>query len=221
MIEVFDDIEQGSPDWYRIRVGLPTASEFSIVMAKGRDGGSSVTRRTYMHKLAGEILTGEPMDSYTNVHMERGKAQEDEARETYAFIHDAEPYRVGFIRNGRKGCSPDSLLGKDGGLEIKSCLPHIQIDRLLRDSLPPEHKAQVQGSMWVAERDYWDFVSYCPRLPLFVTRVHRDEAYIKQLSDAVDAFNEELERLVERIRGYGQDNSAALKNQLVQSLAAC
>jgi predicted nucleic acid-binding protein len=28
----------------------------------------------------GEILTGEPMESYSNAHMERGKAMEDEAR---------------------------------------------------------------------------------------------------------------------------------------------
>jgi hypothetical protein len=44
----------------------PDRLEFSTVMAKGKDGGKSVTRRTYMLKLAGEILTGEPMESYSN-----------------------------------------------------------------------------------------------------------------------------------------------------------
>src|SRR5690606_94552 len=111
------------------------------------------TRAKYLRTLAGEILTGElEPDSYTNQHMERGKVQEDEAREMYAFMVDEEPQRVGFIRNGRKGASPDSLIGNNGGLEIKSALRHIQIERLQRGTLPPEHKAQVQGCIWLAER---------------------------------------------------------------------
>lgn len=223
MIQEFADIEQGSPEWFEARRGIPTASEFATVLAKGRDGGASLTRAKYMRQLAGEIITGEPAESYSNAHMERGKAMEDEARETYAFIHDADIRRVGFIRNGAKGGSPDSLIGNDGGLEIKTALPHIQIERLIRDDLPPEHKAQVQGNLWVAEREWWDFVSYWPRLPMFVKRVYRDEAYIKTLEIAVDQFNDELAELVERVRGYGRapvDRSIVLRNNLVQSLMA-
>lgn len=220
-IQIIDCV-QGTPEWLACRAGIPTASEFHTVMAKGRDGGASVTRRKYLHSLAGEIITGEPMESYSNGHMDRGKAMEDEARETYAFIHDADIRRVGFIRNGQKGGSPDSLIGETGGLEIKTALPHIQIDRLIKDELPSEHKCQVQGNLWIAEREFWDFVSYWPRLPLFVKRVYRDEAFIKQLSDAVDAFNEELALLVERIRNYGraETSSEILKNKLVQSVLA-
>jgi hypothetical protein len=110
----------------------PDRSEFSTVMAKGKDGGKSVTRKTYMLKLAGEILTGEPMESYSNVHMERGKEQEAEAREAYELMRDVDCQQVGFIVNGDKGCSPDSLIGSDGGLEIKTALPHIQVERLLK-----------------------------------------------------------------------------------------
>ena len=44
-MEIFD-FPQGSPEWHAIRAGLPTASEFSTVMAKGKTAGSeSVTRR--------------------------------------------------------------------------------------------------------------------------------------------------------------------------------
>ena len=103
-MEVFD-IDQGGDAWFRARMGIPTASEFSTVLAKGVGGGDSKTRRTYLYKLAGEIITGEPMESYSNSHMERGKAMEDEAREMYAFVTGAEPQRVGFIKNGRKGAS--------------------------------------------------------------------------------------------------------------------
>jgi hypothetical protein len=217
MIEVFDTIEQGTDAWLQKRLGIPTASKFATVMAKGE----GKIRSEYMRKLAGEILTGEPMDSYTNAHMERGKAMEDEAREAYAFINEVEPIRVGFIRNGDRGASPDSLLGNDGGLEIKTALPHIQIDRLLAGKLPPEHRAQVQGNIWVAERDWWEFVSYWPRLPQLTVRVPRDDEYIRNMAGEVERFNDELASLVERIRNY--DNPVAwrdlLKNSLVQSLA--
>lgn len=197
MIEVFD-IEQGGDEWFRARLGIPTASKFATVMAKGE----GKTRSEYMRKLAGEILTGEPAESFASVHMERGKAMEDEARDHYAFIADADIRRVGFIRNGNRGASPDSLVGDNGGLEIKTALPHIQIDRLERDRLPPEHKAQVQGSLWIAEREWWDFVSYWPRLPPLIKRVFRDETYIKEMAGEIDRFNDELATLVERIRNY-------------------
>lgn len=201
MMQIFTDIDQGSAEWFAARAGIPTASRFSTVMAKGE----GKTRAEYMRKLAGEIITGEQAESFSTPHMERGKAMEDEARETYAFINGVEPYQVGFIRNGDKGASPDSLIGTDGGLEIKTALPHIQIDRLERDRLPPEHKAQVQGNLWISEREWWDFVSYWPRLPMLVTRVYRDEPYIKTMSDDIDRFNDEKAALVERIRAYGQE----------------
>jgi len=202
--------EQGSPEWFAARLGIPTASEFKTILSIKKDAKDKLTRQTYLRKLAGEIITGQPMDSYSNNHMERGKEQEDEARELYAFMTDNVPERVGFIVNGKKGCSPDSLIGKNGGLEIKTALPHIQIERLEKDALPSEHVAQVQGGLWIAEREWWDFASFCPALPLFTKKVYRDDIYIKQLSDAVDAFNEELGDLVGWLRRYGQPKQTIL-----------
>jgi hypothetical protein len=213
MIQIID-CDQGTPEWFAARLGIPTASEFSTVMAKGKDGGKSLTRKTYMLKLAGEILTGEPMESYSNVHMERGKEQEAEARDMYAFTNNVDLQQVGFVRNGDKGCSPDSLIGEDGGLEIKTALPHIQIERLLKGDLPAEHRAQVQGNMWVTERKFWDFVSYCPRLPLLIVRVPRDDGYIATLAGAVKEFNAELASVVDAIRTAG-----GLTDQLKRSAA--
>lgn len=200
-MEIFTDLIQGTDEWFQARAGIPTASNFATVMAKG-DGK---TRSKYMRRLAGEILTGEVAEQFSNAHTDRGNAMEGDARQTYAFIHNVEPKLVGFIRSGNKGSSPDSLIGDNGGLEIKTALPDIQIDRLERDRLPPEHKAQVQGNLWISEREWWDFVSYWPRLPMLCVRVYRDEEYIKTMSDEIDRFNEELAVLVERIRAYGQE----------------
>lgn len=202
------ECDQSSPEWYEARLGIPTASMFKTVMAVGPKGGKSATRVDYLNKLAGEILTGEPMSNYVSADMERGKLMEDEARDLYAFQNGVEPQRVGFIRNGNKGASPDSLLGDKGGLEIKSAAAHVQIERLLDGELPSEHKAQVQGSLWVAEREWWDFCSYCPRLPLLQVRVFRDEDYIAKIAKEVELFNIELQQTVEYIRKYGQRAAA-------------
>lgn len=198
---------QNSPEWFAARAGLVTASEIKTVMREGKTAGSaSVTRAAYMRKLAGEILTEEPApEGYSNAYMDRGHELEDEARKLFAFMRDVEPVRVGFVRNidYRAGCSPDSLIGDDSGLEIKVAIPAVQIERLQLGRLPPEHVAQVQGSMWVTGRSSWHFVSYCPKLPPLILDVLRDEQKIAEIAKAVAAFNDELDALVQSIRSYG------------------
>lgn len=192
------DCEQGTPEWLEARLGLPTASRFSDILAKGE----GKMRARYLRDLAADIIRGYPEpDIYSNAHMERGHDQEGEARALYAFTY-APVSRVGFMRNGRAGASPDSLVGADGGLEIKTALGHIQIERIQRGTCPSEHVAQVQGNLWISGRSWWDFMSYSPDMPPLVVRVERDEAYIANLSKAVDAFNEELDSLVASIRSF-------------------
>jgi len=73
----------------------------------------------------------------------------------------------------------------------------LQLNRV-----PPEHVAQVQGNLWVSEREHWWFMSYCPKLPPLILPVHRDEAYIGKIDKGVEAFNVELDALVASIRSY-------------------
>lgn len=201
-VQIFDDVVQGTDEWRQLRCGLPTASRFADVIAKkGPRGGIPKGRQTYMRKLAGEALTGEPMDNYTNGHMERGHEREAEARDLYAFIKDAEPVQVGFIKNGTCGCSPDALVGEVGLLEIKDALPHIQIERLEAGGLPAEHKAQCQGQLLVSERKWVDFMSHSRGLPPLIVRVERDEEYLEEMRQLVDTFLGELNQLVEKIKG--------------------
>lgn len=198
MIQVFD-CEQNSPEWYAARLGIPTASMFSAILAKGE----GKTRASYMRQLAAEIVTGEPGESFSSQAMERGKAMEEEARRLYEFITDEPMEKVGFIRNGDKGASPDSLVGPKGGVEIKTQRADLLISTLLADKFPAEHTAQVQGTLWVAEREWWDLIVFWPKMPLFRKRVYRDDKYIKELEAAVSLFNEELAQLVDKIRTYG------------------
>lgn len=195
--------EQGTPEWFAARAGIPTASMFATVLASGRGGGESVTRRKYMLTLIGEILTGEVQEGYSNAHMERGKMMEDDARVSYEFASGNETTRVGFVRNELAGASPDSLVGSAGLLEIKTKLPHLQLECLLDDVLPSEHVMQVQGQLWVTGREWCDFVSYWPKLPLFVKRVERDEAVIARIAAGVRTFCDELQSTMARINAKG------------------
>jgi hypothetical protein len=202
------DCEQGSAEWLEIKLGLPSASMFHAILAKGKEDGTnatSKTRRDYMLRLAGEILSGEPAETYTNGHMERGKALEDEARQLYQFTQGADLTRVGFVvaSNGVMGCSPDSLIGSDGVLEIKTALPHILLDLWLKKEFPPAHKAQCQGNLLCAEREFVDIAVYWPKLLPFIKRAGRDEPYIRDLEAAVERFNTEVCEVVAKIKQLG------------------
>lgn len=192
-LEIFECL-QNTPEWFEARRGIVTASRFADVLAKGQ----GITRRKYLLTLAGEAITGECAESFSNAHTERGHIMESEARDMYAFTNDVEPLSVGFMRRGRVGASPDSLVGDDGLLEIKTKLPHLQLDVLDKGKLPSEHVAQVQGQLWISGRAWCDFVSYWPRLPLFCIRVERDEAYIASLQQAMADFIGELDSYIAR-----------------------
>ena len=214
---------QGTEEWFRARMGIPTASEFKTVMVtKGRgEGGESKTRRTYLCKLADEIVYGEltPEAVYTNANMERGHEMEAEARDLYAFVRNTEVEQVGFIRNGQVGCSPDGLIGKKGLLQVKTAFPHILVGYMLRDEFPQEHKAQCQGELWVTEREWIDIAIYWPKRPLFIKRAYRDDFYIDEIAKAVKQFNAELAEMADRIRSYGKPSN--LREKLAASAVWC
>lgn len=193
-LQIFD-CEQGSPEWFACRMGIPTASEAQTIMAQaGPRGGQKELkgRRTYMYKLIGERLTGKPTEHFEDFHTSRGRTMEPEARNWYSMVTGSRLQRVGFMRRGDFGASPDSLVDDDGMLEVKTKLPHLQLECLMDDTLPDEHKAQVQWQLWIADRQWSDFVSYWPGLPGLRVRVERDEEYIKRMAELAQKFMDEL-----------------------------
>jgi hypothetical protein len=200
-MEIFRDIEQNTPEWYAIRRGVVTASQFATVLAHGRKKGDpSVMRRKYMLTLISDRMGGAPAESYSNHHMERGKAMEQEALDLYALMRDVEPERIGFVKhNDNVGCSPDAFVLNNGMAQVKTALPDIQLDRLLKNEVPLEYTCQLQGELWVCERDWTDFISYWPGLPLFVQRVYRDATAIKSIELGVEIFLNEMEELMSQL----------------------
>jgi hypothetical protein len=201
-IEIID-VDQGTPEWFLARAGIPTCSRFGHVMAKGRGDADSKVRAAYLYQLADEVIYDDPVDGgFTNEHLERGKLLEAEARSIYALENDVIPQQVGFIKNHTVGAggSPDALIGKDGSLEVKTMFPRLWIPHVLRNSNPPEFTPQVQGILWVSERAWCDLMIYWPRRRPYIKRIYRDEPYIAQLAKAVEAFNAELATIVAALR---------------------
>jgi len=187
-------LEQGSEEWLAARCGLVTMSRVKSLLVNGKGpGGFGADAMSYMHELIGERMTGEPVGWAGNAHTERGHEMEPLARELYQEATGHEPHEVGIILNHGVGYSPDGLVGDSGALEIKTKLPKLQVEVLLAGEIPKEHAAQIQGGLWVAEREWLDFVSYWPGMPLFVKRAYRDEKMIRTIAERVSAFYEELD----------------------------
>lgn len=197
------DCTQGTPEWLAARLGIITCSELDCLLVDGKHpSGLGAAAFTYMDQLIGERITGEAADPFGgNRHTERGHELEGVARGLYEVREDVSTQQVGIILNHGIGYSPDSLVGADGLTEIKTKLPKLQVGVILADEIPKEHIAQCQGGLWVSEREWIDFISYWPGMPLFVKRAYRDEKVISKIATRVAIFYELLEERMNRVMG--------------------
>ena len=179
------ECEQGSQEWLAARLGVPSASQFSkIVTGKG---GKSTQLEAYINQLVAEELTGETTLVYVNEHMKRGTELEPDARELYEALTGQSVEEVGFCLHDtvNAGCSPDGLVGEEGGLEIKCAAPATHVEWVKAGALPAKHLQQIMGCLWITGRKWWDFMSYHPTMKPLIVRVERDEEYIAVLAEHV------------------------------------
>lgn len=186
------------------RCGYVTASAFKHVLAKGQ----GKTRADYLRRVVTERITGIPCETFSNRHTDRGQDQEPHAKLAYEVLTGELIIPASFITHPtlRAGCTPDGLLGEDGGLEAKSVIPTVQLDTWLGGDYPTEHRAQVQGNLWLSKRAWWEFISFSKDMPehakhlrLYRFRVRRDDDYIANLAREVAAFDAEADKLYNRL----------------------
>lgn len=196
------DVEQGSAEWRMARIGLLTASNFEKIITP--TGKQSSQWEKLMHRVLAEQILGVPLDDDADgVFMERGNVLEQKAVRFYELQYeDADVQPGGFVTrdDGRTGASPDRLVDDVGLLEIKVPSAHVHVGYLL-DSEGIGYKPQVQGQLWVCEREWSDTISYNPELPAALVRQYRDDKFIatleclvKQFHDAVDEAKVKLQR---------------------------
>lgn len=204
-------VEQRSADWFAARLGCATASRFKHAIARLKPkkdekvGLPSQARLDYLIEVVTERITGQPTPHFTSAAMQWGTDHEPAARIEYEFRRELEVEEVGFIRHPSilAGASPDGLVGREGIIEIKCPNSTTHVETLL-EGMPDEHRAQVQGQLWITGRAWCDFVSYDPRMPaefqFYVQRVERDEIFIAALDSEVRAFLEDADRLILTLR---------------------
>lgn len=193
-----EQIIQGSIEWLKIRCGKVTASRVADVVAKTKSGPAA-SRANYMAELIAERLTGEPAERFTNAAMQWGTEKEPDARAAYEFRTDATVTEIGFVCHptiDASGASPDGLVASDGLVEIKAPNTSTHLETLLGQDVPAKYLTQMHWQMACTGRAWCDFVSFDPRLPesmrLFIKRVPRDNARIKELETEVAGFLLEL-----------------------------
>lgn len=140
------------------------------------------------------------LDSFASAAMKNGSATEEEARNWYAMERDCDVEQVCFCTtdDGRLGCSPDGLIGDEGGLELKCPLPKTHLRWLIAGGLPEEHRQQTHGELIVTGCDWIDFMSYAPGLPPLLVRVEPD-GYTKRLRPALMCFCEMFDAMREKL----------------------
>ena len=202
-MQIITDLQQGTPEWLALRLGIVTCSELDCLLVNGKgEAGFGAGAFTYMNTLIGERITGEAADPFTgNRHTERGHELEGAARILYEDREDVKTTQVGIILNHGIGYSPDSLVAEEGLTEIKTKLPKLQVEVILGNEIPKEHIPQCQGGLWVSEREWIDFVCYWPGMPMFVKRAYRDEAMIRKLKERVKTFYEILDDRMNQVLG--------------------
>jgi len=203
-MKIINGIEQGSEEWLRLRLGKATASRFSSILSNGVKGKPSKTRQSYLYEIVAEIITGSQQECFVSQAMDWGSNIEPLARQFYSEKTGQSVEQVCFVEhNEHIGCSPDGLVSTNGLVEFKCPKTSTQIERVLSGVFPSEYKPQVQGQLWICQREWCDFVSYDPRIQTdakyFCIRVERDEEYIKYLDEEVSRFIFEALEMVHKL----------------------
>lgn len=190
------DMAQGEVEWFKIRIGKVTASEAGNILTPEFKERVGEMPKSYLYKKLAEKWQGHALPGFTSFSTEQGNIKEDIAIPWFRFEYDN--YKVhlaGFVEteDGFSGCSPDALIGDDGGLEVKCPESNNHVRYLIEGKLPADYAVQVHFSMYVTGRPWWIFLSYRKGFPAFILKVLRDEGICGKIDAAVKAFRVKLD----------------------------
>lgn len=180
MQPIIYNVQQGSEEWFALRRGKMTASHAQAIASAGKG------LETYASEIAAELYTGKGKKIYKNAAMQNGNDTEHIVRVAYEMYTGYSVQQVGFVQyNEHVGCSPDGLVGTDGGVEIKSrdsdgdsySLTHLKL-LLGEEDFESGYIWQCHMNMLELDRKWWDLISFDPSFKdksLFVKRIYRDE----------------------------------------------
>jgi len=169
MIKFIKDIEQRSEAWYKLKVGVFSASEaHKLIWASKITEGAM----TYIETKVSELYVGD-LQQVDSKAMEWGRLYEPVAKEFYQKAKGVKISEVAFIINDKYencGVSPDGVnefIKK--GFEIKCPANPVNHLKLIKCNCASDLKKtkkeyywQIVKSLLVSEFDTWDFISFHP-----------------------------------------------------------
>lgn len=169
----------------------------------------SDTARAIIATLAAERISGRHEDAPMTSDMWRGVEAEPYAREAYAKWRGVTVDEVAFmVRNVdgvRIGCSPDGLVGDDGGIEIKSPRAKSHVLNVAYGTTPMAYMAQLQTFLLVSGRRWVDLISFHGGLALWSQRIMPDPRWQTAIIAAATAAEAAIEDLVARYEAAARE----------------
>lgn len=191
------EIQQGSPDWLMLKLGVLSASNADKIVAKRDSAG----RATYMASLISQICSCVIPEEMNFKAMEHGKLYEPAARDALGvalgFIEIKELPFMFMDESMRVGVSPDGVYNNTI-VEIKC--PHNGenfIKFAAFDDNKKEWRWQAQFQLFAGKAEQHIFCQYDPRMVLcnnlHYIETDRIDSDQKTLADAVPQFIADLD----------------------------
>jgi hypothetical protein len=195
---IIHDVEQGSAEWLKLKADKFTGAKFGkLFMGKTTAGYDEA-----INEVVYGVLTGKTPEVYVNQYMRDGTEREPLARRQYEAYYGESVEQVGFVElNKYVGCSPDGLVGKHGMIEIKCPKYSTLINMHLKPKIDKGYYWQMQGGMWVCDREWCDYFVYHPDLEPYLERVERRQTDIAKLEIEVDLAIEEVNKRIKQLGG--------------------
>jgi hypothetical protein len=208
-------MEQYSKEWFAARIGKLTSStiwnltvEPKLVKDKGQ---LSATTKDYLNGKLAERLTGVQRDFKSDA-TTYGLEMEAEAIKYYEGITGKKVEPTTYIEAiaGLYGGTPDGLTAT-GIVQIKcpyNFTNHLNYGLVGSQEYFKlkyrEYYWQCQSDMIVSEREYCDFVSYCPDMPeglkMFIIRLDRNFEDMEYLMSKIDLAGKYINETFEKLK---------------------
>jgi hypothetical protein len=197
---IINNIEQGSIEWGKLRIGKVTGTRLKDLRAKDN--------LPLIDKLIAEIVSEQSKEIKCTEDMQRGTNLEPLARKDYEEYTGHKVEQFGFLQSEKFswfGLSPDGLISNGEkyykGVEIKCPDTHTHVKYIRQNTIPAEYKDQILSYFLVNEdHQEHDFVSYDNRFlikPLHIVTVRREELE-KELQEA----EEDMIKFYEKFTKY-------------------
>ena len=179
--------EQRSPQWYKERAGIPSASGLGFLFDTLKDGYTpSAKAKKYLKQLAFERKFGVTFENFVTKAMADGTFFEDFAKMVYVkktknILSEAYSSISPWFVATPDGNVFDVKLRKYGGLECK-IVGDATFMQLMEEGIPINHELQTQSQMMARG---WDWVDYIvvnlKTRAYFILRVPRNNKLIKRI----------------------------------------